>query len=100
MATLNVGMKVSRAISGATTVNANAIAVVTYATTSTASIPGTPPSAAFGVGHDNMVQRMFGPGQAVPASITLRSWISNGAFWTFVDITYTLQSGFELINTI
>ena len=98
MATLNIGMKVNRAITGATTVNANAYAMVTYNAT------------AIGTGGANVnailsvapaVTRYFGPGQSIPSTFTSPAYTStNGAgAYTVSNITYTLQSGVEIINT-
>lgn len=92
MATLNIGMKVNRAITGATTVTANAVAVVSYqggqvggASTTMSGLQGT------------TVLRVFGPGQSIPASYTGTFKDGNGQVHS---VTFSLLGGFELINTI
>jgi hypothetical protein len=102
MATLNIGLKVNRAITGATTVNANATAIVTYLSgvhnvintlgVSTRLEPAPP--------QGRVVVRVFGPGQSVPASFTGSFKYDNDttAFATGT-VTYSLLSGVELINT-
>lgn len=98
MATLNIGMKVNRSISGATTVNPNAIAVVTYNLTGVPS-PNLGVSIGFGVQQD--VIRTYGPGQAIPSSFSAPIVFANNAgIVSTVSVTYSLVSGFELINTI
>lgn len=95
MATLNIGMKVNRAISGATTVTANAYAMVTY-------LAG-PDSDTFNAGapQGEMSTRYFGPGQSIPASFTSQYRCANSAGSVALHtITWSLQSGVELINTI
>jgi len=97
MATINIAMKVNRAITGATTVNANCYAMVTYNPTT--------PSHGSGVNTSTLVvappiTRHFGPGQSIPASFTttLISQLNSGTFSTGT-MTWQLQSGVELINT-
>lgn len=102
MATLNIGMKVNRAITGATTVNANATAIVTY---SQGIFPTTAVgSGAFGGwngGQQGMIiNRVFGPGQSIPASfIQGIRYKDSSAVDQTTNITWTLISGVELINT-
>lgn len=101
MATLNIGMKVSRAISGATTVAANAYAMVTYIPSNTSISPSSPIETSF-----QPMTRHFGPGQPIPSSFTViggRRYTDVGGVPTIattMTITYSLQSGVELINTI
>lgn len=83
----NTTLKVNRAISGATTVNANCYAVVTYNPNSSA-VNG---SAAAGPGISNVY---FGPGQSIPATITT---VVSGS--PTITTTYTLLSGVEFMNT-
>lgn len=101
MATLNIGMKVNRAITGATTVVANGYAQVTYS-----------PSIAFPAFSGTQfavialalmpITRSFGPSQAVPASFTttIPTIYAGSNTATNTAVTWTLISGFELINTI
>lgn len=98
MATLNIGLKVNRAITGATTVNANAYAMVTYSP----SFAGT--VVAGGTGYTGLaatpITRFFGPGQSIPASFTTTSRIGEaGSVAASTTTTWSLQSGVELINT-
>lgn len=118
MATLNIGMRVNRAITGATTVGINAMAVVTYASNAhgmNSSGSGVSPAWVTGSGtvgstegHTPVVTgqiqtRFFGPSQAVPLSFTttVQLLTQGGGNWekTSTTITWTLQSGVELINT-
>lgn len=88
----NVTLKVNRAITGATTVNANCYAVVTY------TYGGYTPS----VGGDFPMppvafERVFGPGQSIPASMLFGAYGAvNAGYGT---LNYSLASGYELINT-
>ena len=100
MATLNIGMKVNRAISAATTVNANAYAMVTY-------IPGVINGSLAGASSQSfsppaLITRYFGPGQAIPLTFnqTFTGYVNSSSVFANSTITYTLQSGVELINTI
>lgn len=83
----NITTKVNRAISGATTVNANCYAVVTYNPNSS----GVNGSAAAGPGLSIVY---FGPGQSIPATITT---VVSGS--PTVNATYSLLSGVEFINS-
>lgn len=103
MATINIAMKVNRAITGATTVNANSYAMVTYNPTSHAIGGGSFSSVGSGSPGGIPYTRYFGPGQSIPATFTTTSpalWSSSPAVlqssWT---TTWTLQGGVELINT-
>ena len=104
MATLNIGMKVNRAITGATTVNANAYAMVTYSAGAFPAL-GTPPvsSAYVGIGSNqqgNVITRYFGPSQSIPASFTTQwAYFDGGPSRITSTITWSLLSGVELINT-
>ena len=117
MATLNIGMRVNRAITGATTVNVNATAIVTYAsnshgmTSNNSSVSAGWRNGGLDVdafeGHTPVItgqlqNRFFGPSQVVPASFTTTAEILvfNGN-WVkqATTITWVLQSGVELINT-
>lgn len=97
MATLNIGMKVNRAITGATTVNANAYAMVTYNPSfgSYGGNGGSPSSAG------GPITRYFGPGQSIPASFSTSfpTILNNGSIGAQISVTWSLQSGVELINT-
>ena len=99
MATLNVGMKVNRAITGATTVAANGYAMVTY---NLSSLPGTNTGSTSQSWDASVITRYFGPGQSIPASFTTPFWGSNGSgiVTNWGNATYSLMSGVEIINTI
>ena len=96
----NITTKVNRAISSATTVNSDAYAVVTYIAT---AIGQTVNNNSFGrFVAPPPAERYFGPGQAIPGTFSTTYWESNGpASQTFsaITVTWTLQSGFEFINT-
>lgn len=88
----NTSLKVNRAISGATTVNANCYAIVTYLFTGysvTINAQNTPPSSS--------ITRHFGPLQSIPLTFTVNNF-SFGSDGNGV-CTYTLQSGVEFINS-
>lgn len=100
MATLNIGMKVNRAISAATTVNANAYAMVTYIPSYTA---GSVINLVIEY-YPEPITRYFGPGQSIPSSFVTTNphQIGNpgsNIVQTF-NTTWSLASGVELINTI
>lgn len=86
----NVSLKVNRAISGATTVNANCYAIVSYQYSNGNS--GSGPDLLF----EGTVQRYFGPGQSIPSTITI-SWWNGGT--AIVPIYYIIASGVEFINS-
>jgi len=88
----NISLKVNRAIGGATTVNANCYAIVTYLFTSYSIVinsQNTPPSSS--------ITRYFGPAQSIPASFTVNNF-NFGSDGNGV-CTFTLQSGVEFINS-
>ena len=97
------GAKVNRAISGATTVNANCYAEVDYesggnsiaGTTQGSDTPNTP--------QGEITTRTFGPAQSIPATFTTIVWHyqSGGAGVPNVpvSITWTLLSGVEWITS-
>lgn len=100
MATLNIGMKVNRAITGATTVTANSYAIVTYGLqyvgNSGLSSSGT------WVSYQPELTRYFGPGQSIPSTFTVASsiqWTTGGSVLAQTNVTYGILSGVELINT-
>lgn len=95
----NTTLKVNRAITGATTVNSNSYAIVDYFPTSyptkSDANSNTSPSAML------PYTRYFGPSQSVPSTFTVIMpvfYAGSGAAST-VNVTYTLQSGVEFINT-
>jgi len=92
MATLNIGMKVNRAITGATTVNSNAYAIVDYRITGISIVSGSQRFT-----EDRFITRYFGPGQSIPATIVVNNVTSTAG--DVGNVTYTLQSGVEIINT-
>lgn len=101
MATLNVAMKVNRAITGATTVGANCFAVVTYTCTGT-NITGGGSNAAFTGAIAPTITRFFGPSQAIPATISAPVYeaIQSNNFLVFrINGSYSLSSGVEIVNT-
>jgi hypothetical protein len=81
-------MKVNRAITGATTVNANCYAVVSYTCTSLGATSN-------GVSATTTAQMYFGPGQTIPATFTANNYYFAGA----LTATYSLYSGVEFINS-
>lgn len=92
------GMRVSRAITGATTVNANCYAEVTY-TASVAIISGSTSGV---LSHTPTLQtRVFGPSQSVPSSFTqdLIWQVSSGVAAGTLRVTWSLSSGVEFINS-
>jgi len=97
----NTSLKVNRAISGATTVNANSYAIVTYSAGAAPSVGAantqnphnTSPQA-------EISERYFGPGQSIPATFTTTfSYYSGANAYTTASITWTLLSGVEFINS-
>lgn len=88
----NTTMKVNRAIGGATTVNANCYAVVSYVCTSTPNNPFT--SNMYSVTAS--IQQYYGPGQSIPASISACTASSNTSNYFS---TYTLTGGVEFVNS-
>ena len=100
------GQKISRAISGATTVAANGMAIVTYTggsagggggltSTGTGAFTGL-----LAVGVIAPITRYFGPGASIPATFTSPGYISEQASGPVsVNITWTLASGVEFINS-
>lgn len=98
MATLNIGMKVNRAISGADTVSANAYAMVTYRPT---NIDFSGNVGDFGgAANAPVITRYFGPEQSIPATfVTGIALTGAGGFTGSTTVTYALLSGVELVNT-
>lgn len=104
MATLNIGMKVNRTITGATTVNANAMVVASYM----AQGIGVSPASTWGQystyvhPQGTPMVRVFGPSASVPASFTSIIHLpatNPNVNSVAVSVTWTLLSGVELINT-
>lgn len=91
--------KVNRAISGATTVNANCYAMVTYIATSfTGGIASTQESSIV----PPPITKYFGPGQSIPNTFTSPVYVLKGSpapYFSTSDITYTLSSGVEMVNS-
>lgn len=102
MATLNIGLKVNRAITAATTVTANAYAMVTYTPSLTVpNLSGTGIDQTYGL-SPMPILRFFGPSQSIPASFTTTLPVGTdmtSGNTTSTTITWTLLSGVELINT-
>lgn len=92
----NVTTKVNRAISGATTVNPNCYAVVTYLGAATApSYGGSQISTVTPI----PITRYFGPGQSVPSSFVTNYLLFTGSTDSQNTITWSLASGVEFANT-
>lgn len=86
-------MKVNRSIGGATSVSANCYAIVDYLISPGASSYS---GAWGGAGSPGIVQRIFGPGQSIPASFNFTIGLSTGITATY---SASIQSGVEFINT-
>lgn len=86
----NTSLKVNRAISSTTTVNANSYAEVDYYYSS--DTLGTSGNNIQIVGN---IKRTFGAGQTIPSTIT--TTVKNGA--ASYTITYSIASGVEFINS-
>jgi len=84
----NVSLKVNRAITGATTVNTNCYAVVTYLAGSLNFLGGSGAMESY----SSSITRYFGPSQSIPASFNV-----TGA--TNYSVTFNLASGVEFINS-
>jgi hypothetical protein len=85
----NVSTKVNRVITGATTVNANCYAIVTYQATSasgSSSGASVPP-----------INVYFGPAASIPATPSYGVFV--GAGGTVHTATYAIVSGVEFINS-
>lgn len=91
----NTTYKVNRAISGATTVNANCFAEVTYEPTS----GGTTVISSDFQYTAMPFTRVFGAGQSIPATISVSQYYSNSNSLLVGTVTMTLRSGVEFINT-
>ncbi len=87
----NVTTKVNRAITGATTVNANCYAVVSYRVST--STPTLGPDSLASGGLDTI---FFGPGQSIPN--TYQSFVGGPGTNTALQ-THLLISGVEFINS-
>lgn len=90
----NSSLKVNRAISGATTVNANCYAVVSY----TVSQVVPPGGFNYNGGGPDPFTRYFGPGQSVPSSFG-SVVAGNGNPELTVYAYYGISSGVEFINS-
>lgn len=85
--TANVKIKVNRAIGSATTVGTNCYAVVSYTLN---TIGGSSTRS-----RDQLFNKYFGPGQSIPATITLVA--EHNGFST--NNVFSLSSGVEFINS-
>jgi hypothetical protein len=95
----NTTLKVNRAISGATTVNANCYAEVTYSPSAYGSNPAPANTYAAALPP---ITKIYGPGQSITltfTSVIALSWIGFGPAQT-TTVTYSLQSGVEFINSV
>lgn len=114
MATLNIALKVNRAISAPTTVNTNCYAEVEYQLVSKSqptfstsySAPGglnfgNP--AGWSSTADSFTKKTFGPGQAVPNTYALNMHyyvLINAVIYEYLTTyVYQLVSGVEFANT-
>jgi hypothetical protein len=89
----NITTKVNRAISGATTVNANCYAVVNYHKTAF-NFTGSG-GIEYGIMNTDVITRYFGPSQSIPATFnSTNTYAAN-----FATQTYSLLSGVEFINS-
>lgn len=95
----NTTLKVNRTITGATTVNANCYAIITYVPTSTNfSVANTSNDIKL---SDDSLTRYFGPADSIPGTFTTTGMslkFSAGTIHSYL-ITWTLLSGVEFINT-
>lgn len=97
MATLNIGLKVNRAITGATTVNTNSYAIVSYQ-----GAGGSASGSGFqgAGGGPGIVTRYFGPGQSIPNTFSdVVAYYSTTTSVIAVSATFTLLGGVEFSNT-
>lgn len=86
----NTTVKVNRALTGGETVNAGAYAVASYIGTGNS---GTGTGGVNATTTPNVLY--YGPGQTVLASVITKYVVNSATF----DITYTLISGVEFINS-
>lgn len=93
----NTSLKVNRAISAATTVNANCYAVITYQKTGVL-LGSSGGGLEYGSLNNDVVTRYFGPSQSIPATFTTTNARTDAPTF-FVQGTYTIMSGVEFINS-
>ena len=92
-------MNVNRAISAATTVNANCYAIINYVLASQTGLNGSASGTAL-LGGDSNITRYFGPGRTVPSSFTVSTFQAlGGSGVSTVTLTYAILEGVEFINT-
>ncbi len=89
----NTSLKVNRAISGATTVNANCYAVVEYYSS------GYVQNGGGGATTPIIATRHFGPLQAVPLNFTIELDPDVNNAGPIAELRYVLLSGVEFINS-
>lgn len=95
VATPTSSLKVNRAISGATTVNANCYAVVEYYNSGYLQN-----NAGVNVAYVPTIHtRHFGPLQAIPLSFTIQCDPDLNNAGAVAEVRYVLLSGVEFINT-
>ncbi len=85
----NTSLKVNRAITGVTTVNANCYAIVTYTPNSSA------PTVNISTAPNAPITRYFGPAQSIPATFQTTAYDNS----TSSILTWGLLSGVEFINS-
>jgi len=91
----NVSLKVNRAISGATTVNANCYAIVEYY--NSGYIQGSSINQVLFV--PTIHTRHFGPGQSVPSAFSIQCDPDLNNAGPVAEVRYALLSGVEFINS-
>ena len=92
----NQSIKVNRAISGATTVNANCYAIVNYQKTAV-TIGATVSGFEYSAGLSDITTRYFGPGQTIPASFNSSITAYSGS--ANLVVAYAIMGGVEFINS-
>ncbi len=107
MATLNIGIKVNRVITGADTVSAGAYAMVDYKCGGHGLDDGDLLSTNNGfqgisaLPQGSIHTRHFGPGATIPATFTTSySYFDTAGTTQTGTLTWTLIGGVELINTL
>jgi len=100
MATYNIGMKVGRSVTAGMVVSSNGYAVADYKAGNAAWTPEYPVSTVQG----SVIQRSFGPNQTIPNTFTTTYIFYTSSLSSVVSaqgtITWTLLSGYEIVNTI
>jgi len=90
----NVGLKVNRAIGGATTVNANCYAIVNYQ-----SVGYVQGYIVVGFAEPTVITRYFGPAQAVPAIFSVFNDPDLSNVGGVAELRFSIFGGVEFINS-